>query len=232
MTRPLCLLFDCDGTLVDSEPLLADEMADSLSRLGLPFQASDYAGEFRGARFRNIVAVLESRHGPIDPQRLADTETTMRANLNRRLARELLPIDGALEALAQLAYYPCGLVSNGPENKIRTSLASVGLAEHFGDNLFSGYSAQCWKPDPGLYLHAARRMGYPPEACVAIDDGLVGVQAALAAGMTVIHLNRFPDAEETPEGALMVTCMHQLPTVISQLARLQAMDRRQVAQGR
>ncbi|MGM0701525.1 MAG: HAD family hydrolase [Pseudomonadota bacterium] len=232
MPRPLCLLFDCDGTLVDSEPLLADEMADSLTRLGLPFAASDYAGEFRGARFRNIVAVLESRYGPIDPQRLADAETSMRTNLNRRLADELTPIDGALEALAQLAQYPCGLVSNGPENKIRTSLAAVGLTGHFADNLFSGYSAQRWKPDPGLYLHAASQMGYPPEACVAIDDGLVGVQAALAAGMTVIHLNRFPDAEETPEGALTITSMHQLPTVIGQLARLQAREARQVAQGR
>jgi len=232
MMRPLCLLFDCDGTLVDSEPLLATEMAVSLTRLGLPFAASDYAGEFRGARFRNIVAILESRHGPVDPQRLADTETTMRANLNHRLALELTPIEGALEALARLADYPRGLVSNGPENKIRTSLATVGLAEHFGDNLFSGYSAQCWKPDPGLYLHAAEQMGYPPEACVAIDDGLVGVHAALAAGMTVIHLNRFPDAEETPEGALTITSMHQLPTVIGQLERLHALEDRQVAHSR
>ncbi|MCG6658888.1 HAD-IA family hydrolase [Halomonas campisalis] len=232
MTRPLCLLFDCDGTLVDSEPLLADEMATSLTRLGLPFQASDYVGEFRGARFRNIVAVLESRHGSVDPQRLAESETRMRANLNRRLETELVPIAGALEALEALADHPCGVVSNGPENKIRTSLEAIGLTGRFDPYLFSGYSANCWKPDPCLYLHAASLMGYDAEECVAIDDALVGVKAALNAGMTVVHLNRFPDAEETPEGAIMITSMYQLPTVIGQLASARDMQRRPTALSR
>ncbi|CBV41059.1 HAD family hydrolase [Halomonas elongata] len=221
--RPLCLLFDCDGTLVDSEPLLADEMATSLNAVGLPFQAADYIGEFRGARFRHIVAELERRHGSVDAQRLEPLEREMRANLNRRLATDLTPIEGATEALAVLASIPMGVVSNGPTNKIRTSLHATGLDELFGEHLFSAYDAQCWKPDPGLYLHAARQMGFAPADCVAIDDSLVGVQAALAAGMTVIHLNRFPDVEETPEGALSITSMFQLPTVISRLTQAQAM---------
>ncbi|MDN3555733.1 HAD-IA family hydrolase [Halomonas maura] len=217
MARPLCLLFDCDGTLVDSEPLLADEMETSLTAVGLPFQASDYIGEFRGARFRHIVAELERRHGTVDPLRLEVLERDMRANLNRRLATDLKPITGATEALASLTGHPMGVVSNGPVNKIRTSLMATRLEAVFGDHLFSAYEAQCWKPDPRLFRHAAAMMGYAPEDCVAIDDALVGVKAALAAGMTVIHLNRFPDAEETPEGALTITSMFQLPRVIGQL---------------
>jgi len=217
MVRPLCLLFDCDGTLVDSEPLLADEMSSSLTDAGLPFQPSDYMGEFRGARFRHIVAELERRHGRVDPERLDPLENRMRANLNRRLASELIAIDGASEALAALAGHPMGVVSNGPENKIRMSLAATGLADVFGDRLFSAYTANCWKPDPCLFHHAAGLMGFAPEACVVIDDALVGVRGALAAGMTVIHLNRFPDVEETPEGAIMISNMYQLPTVIAHL---------------
>ncbi|KGE77639.1 haloacid dehalogenase [Halomonas sp. ND22Bw] len=217
MARPLCLLFDCDGTLVDSEPLLAAEMETSLTAAGLPFQASDYVGEFRGARFRHIVAELESRHGAVDPDRLEVLERDMRANLNRRLATDLTPITGAAEALAALSGHPMGVVSNGPINKIRTSLLATNLEPVFGDHLFSAYEAQCWKPDPCLYRHAGAMLGYAPEDCVAIDDALVGVQAALNAGMTVIHLNRFPDAEETPEGAIMITSMFQLPTVIARL---------------
>ncbi|MFP4137224.1 MAG: HAD family hydrolase [Halomonas sp.] len=219
MPRPLCLLFDCDGTLVDSEPLLADEMATALNAVGLPFQASDYIGEFRGARFRRIVAELETRHGRVDPETLEPLERTMRANLNRRLASELTPIEGATEALAALADYPMGVVSNGPENKIRTSLESTGLDTLFGDHLFSAYTANCWKPDPCLYAHAAREMGYPPSRCLAIEDSTVGVRAALAAGMTVVHLNRYPDVEQTPEGAIMISSMFQLPTVVARLAR-------------
>ncbi|SHM67951.1 HAD-IA family hydrolase [Halomonas cupida] len=219
MTRPTCLLFDCDGTLVDSEPLLAAEMAASLTAAGLPFRAEDYMGDFRGARFRNIVATLEAQHGRVDPDHLETLEAAMRANLNRRLATDLTPIVGATEALAALTDYPMGVVSNGPENKVSTSLNTVGLTEVFGNRIFSGYTANCWKPDPCLYLHAASIMGFAAEDCIAIDDAIVGVHAALAAGMTVIHLNRFPDAEETPEGAIMITSMFQLPTVISSIQR-------------
>ncbi|MCE8026773.1 HAD family hydrolase [Billgrantia aerodenitrificans] len=232
MIRPFCLLFDCDGTLVDSEPLLAAEMATSLTRLGLPFQASDYIGEFRGSRFRNIVAALEERYGSVDPLHLAETETEMRSNLNRRLETELTAITGAREALMALIDYPCGVVSNGPENKIRTSLNAIGFGDFFGAHLFSAYSANCWKPDPRLYLHAAAAMGFDAEDCIAIDDALVGVKAALDAGMTVVHLNRFPDAEETPEGAIMISSMYQLPTVIENLAHTRALASRQLAYAR
>lgn len=226
MARPLCLLFDCDGTLVDSEPLLADEMATALNAVGLPFQVSDYIGEFRGARFRRIVAALESRHGSVDPEVLEPLEATMRANLNRRLASELTPIDGASAALAALHDYPMGVVSNGPVNKIRTSLRATGLADLFGERLFSAYEANCWKPDPCLYRHAASQMGYAPAQCLAIEDSVVGVRAALEAGMTVVHLNRYPDVEETPEGAIMITSMFQLPTVVARLAMEAAASRR------
>ncbi|MBS9405043.1 HAD-IA family hydrolase [Halomonas sp. TRM85114] len=223
MAHPPCLLFDCDGTLVDSEPLLATEMAIALSGVGLPFLASDYMGEFRGSRFRQIVAELQRRHGEVDPDHLEVMETQMRRKLMQRLETELIPLPGAPEALTALVGYPMAVVSNGPEAKIRASLSSSGLAEYFGDRLFSGYTAKCWKPDPCLFLHAASLMGYAPEDCVAIDDSIVGVRAALAAGMTVIHLNRFPDAEQTPSGAIMVSSMYQLPTVITHLTAARRM---------
>ncbi|MDR5907554.1 HAD-IA family hydrolase [Franzmannia qiaohouensis] len=217
MAIPRCLLFDCDGTLVDSEPLLAAEMAESLTQVGLPFSPSDYMGEFRGARFSNIVAELQRRHGTIDPQRLSHTEGEMRRKLADRIDSELLPLPGVREALDALADFPRAVVSNGPETKIRAGLRATGLADAFGDNLFSGYTAKCWKPDPCLYIHAASIMGYRVEECLAIDDAIVGVKAALAAGMRVVHLNRFPDVETTPDGAISISNMHQLPTIVGRL---------------
>ena len=217
MAIPRCLLFDCDGTLVDSEPLLAAEMAISLTQAGLPFSPSDYMGEFRGARFSNIVAELQRRHGSIDPQRLSRSEGEMRRRLADRIDTELLPLPGVREALDALDAFPRAVVSNGPESKIRAGLRATGLAEDFGDNLFSGYTANCWKPDPCLYLHAASIMGYRADECLAIDDAIVGVKAALAAGMRVVHLNRFPDVETTPDGAISISNMHQLPTIIGRL---------------
>ncbi|MGO2243227.1 MAG: HAD-IA family hydrolase [Halomonas sp.] len=218
MPLPL-LLFDCDGTLVDSEPLLAEEMTLGLNAVGLPFAATDYLGEFRGARFRRIVAELQKRHGDVDPDKLDSMETDMRANLATRLSQELTTIPGAHEALDILAGYPSAVVSNGPESKIHTALSVTGLGDYFGNRLFSGYTANCWKPEPCLHLHAASIMGYLARDCIAIDDALVGVHAALQAGMTVIHLNRFPDAETTPENAIMISNMYQLPAVVERLTR-------------
>lgn len=223
MSRPLCLLFDCDGTLVDSEPLLADEMTTSLNAIGLPFSTEDYIGEFRGARFRNIVAELQKRHGRIDATSLQETETAMRARLAERLVHELKSLPGVPEALASLSDYPRAVVSNGPETKIRTCLASTGLSDYFNDHLFSAYTANCWKPDPGLYLHAAHSMGFKARDCLVIDDSIVGVRSALAAGIPVIHLNRFSDVETTPQGAIMISNMHQLPTVVSRLVHQEAL---------
>lgn len=219
MIHSPCLLFDCDGTLVDSEPLLADEMASALSGIGLPFLSSEYIGEFRGTRFRHIVAELQRRHGQVDTDELTVMEGEMRRRLMHRLETELTPLPGVSEALAALSGYSMAVVSNGAEAKVRTSLASSGLAEHFGDRIYSGYTARCWKPDPSLFLYAADLMGHAPDDCVAIDDSIVGVKAALAAGMTVVHLNRYPDAEETPEGAIMISSMFQLPTVVASLTR-------------
>lgn len=126
--------------------------------------------------------------------------------------------DGMPEALDALANYPRAVVSNGPDNKIRCAMQSSGLAHHFSGHLFSAYTIGVWKPDPGLYLKAAEAMGFPPERCVVIDDAAVGVEAGLAAGMQVIHLNHFPDEETTPDGAIAIQHASELPAIIARLA--------------
>ncbi|GAA3898785.1 hypothetical protein GCM10022228_06750 [Halomonas cibimaris] len=217
MFLPL-LLFDCDGTLVDSEPLLAEEMVTGLNALGLPLTAAEYLVRFRGVRFRHIARRLQEQYGAVPPSRLARMEAAMRANLARRMTDELRPISGAIDALERLAAYPRAVVSNGTEQKIRAALTTTGLSSRFDTPIFSGYTVNCWKPEPCLHLHAARALGFAPANCIAIDDALVGVEAALAAGMTVIHLNRFPQAETTPANAIMIRYMNELPGVVAGLA--------------
>ncbi|CAO1668132.1 HAD family hydrolase [Salinicola sp. NYA28a] len=217
MPDPLCLLFDCDGTLVDSEPLLAEIMAKCLSQAGLPFQASDYMGDFRGTRFANIVAHLERVYGPLKAGVRETTETAMRQEMHERMANELEPIAGVREALDALGSLPRCVASNGPETKIRRALDSTGLRGFFGDNIYSAYTVGSWKPAPGLFLHAGRDMGFEPGECIVIDDAQVGVRAALAAGMRVVHINRFADLEPTPAGAIGIRDMRELPAAIEKL---------------
>ncbi|WP_280546780.1 HAD-IA family hydrolase [Halomonas sp. 11-S5] len=218
MTPPFCLLFDSDGTLVDSEILLAEVMGDILPAFGLPFSARQYLEEFRGVRFQTIIEALEERHGALAEGRFPTLEGEMRHLMERRMRAELLPIDGMPEALTTLGAHPKAVVSNGPARKIRCAMESSGLARHFGDKLYSAYTLNVWKPDPGLYLKAAEAMGQPPERCVVIDDAAVGVAAGLAAGMRVIHLNRFPDEETTPGGAVAIHHAGELPAAVARLA--------------
>ncbi|MCE9682409.1 HAD-IA family hydrolase [Halomonas alkalisoli] len=219
MTQPLCLLFDSDGTLVDSEILLAEVMGEILPAFGLPFSARQYMEEFRGVRFQTIIETLEARHGVLIDERFPAMEKEMRGLMERRMRAELQPIAGMPAALETLADHPKAVVSNGPAQKILCAMQSSGLAHHFGNNLYSAYSLGVWKPDPGLYLKAAEGMGYPAQRCVVIDDAAVGVAAGLAADMQVIHLNRFPEEEVTPEGAIAMTHPGELPGIIAALTR-------------
>ena len=217
MPDPLCLLFDCDGTLVDSEPLLAEVMAKYLNQAGLPFQPHDYMTDFRGARFASIVSHLERVHGSLDDAVRQRIETAMRQEMHERMANELEPIAGVREALDALGSLPRCVASNGPETKIRRALDSTGLRGFFGDNIYSAYTVGSWKPAPGLFLHAGRDMGCEPGECIVIDDAQVGVRAALAAGMRVVHINRFADLEPTPAGAIGIRDMRELPAAIEKL---------------
>ncbi|WP_438766283.1 HAD family hydrolase [Kushneria sp. TE3] len=218
MARIKCLIFDCDGTLVDSEPLLADVLAQSLPEAGLPFTASDYMNEFRGVVYAHIVAELEKRHGAVDETVKKETETRMRARLMAGLKDNLQIIAGIEAAMETLAPdYLCCVASNGPLSKIRQSMEVSGLGRFFGEHLFSAYEVGHFKPDPGLFLHAARAMGVAPEACLVIDDAPVGVTAALDAGMQVAHINHFPAEETTPARAHELLYMKDLPALVQRL---------------
>ena len=216
-TAPLCLLFDCDGTLVDSEILLAEVMGAILPEFGLPFSAQQYMEEFRGVRFHTIVQTLESRFQTLAEGDFAKLEAGMRARMEARMRAELVAIPGMVTALEQLSHHPKAVVSNGPEAKIRCALESTELGHHFEGRLFSAYTLNVWKPDPELYRKAAAAMGRPPQQCVVIDDAAVGVEAGLAAGMHVIHLNHFPTEENTPEGAIGIHHGNELTAAIERL---------------
>ncbi|MBL1266712.1 MAG: HAD-IA family hydrolase [Halomonas sp.] len=215
---PLCLLFDCDGTLVDSEILLAEVMGDILPEFGLPFSARQYMDEFRGVRFQTIVQTLESRFQALAEDAFLQLEAGMRARMEARMRDELVAIPGMVTALEKLSSHPKAVVSNGPERKIRCALESTELGHHFADKLFSAYTLNVWKPDPELYRKAAAAMGHAPQQCVVIDDAAVGVEAGLAAGMHVIHLNHFPNEELTPEGAIGIHHASELPAAIAKLS--------------
>ncbi|WP_331280882.1 HAD family hydrolase [Litchfieldella xinjiangensis] len=128
MARLPCLLFDSDGTLVDSEILLADVLGEVLPQFDLPFTAAQYLKEFRGVRFLTIIEALALRHEVHLGDRYTILEATMRERMEQRMRAELHPVDGMREALQALPEYLKAVVSNGPERKIQCAMESSGLA--------------------------------------------------------------------------------------------------------
>jgi HAD superfamily hydrolase (TIGR01509 family) len=177
----MLLIFDCDGVLVDSEPLACEVDADVLAGLGLPYTADDIAREFVGKSMRDMISRIEADHGCALPPDFA--EQINRA-LFARFETDLKPIAGIREAVLSLPYPRCVASSSVPE-RIALSLRVTGLADLF-DHVFSATQVPRGKPAPDLFLHAARGMSTRPADCLVIEDSTAGVQAACAAGMRVI----------------------------------------------
>lgn len=176
-----CIIFDLDGTLVDSERLGMRTLLELEPEIGLSVGAMTTA--YRGWRLATVLGDIETRLGrPLPP----DFEAIYRARLAMTFDAELSAFPGVEAALAGLSAPMC-IASSGPLKKIRHSLAITGLGRFFGENTFSAYEIGAWKPDPTLFLHAAAAMGVAPAGCIVVEDSEVGLQAAEAAGMRAVQ---------------------------------------------
>lgn len=188
--KSLCIIFDLDGTLVDSERLCNQAFIDLLSFI--TDSIDSLVDQYRGKKLSVILTDIEQRSDKSLP---ADFETIYRCRVDELFQSHLQPVAGVPKMLETLDY-PCCIASSGPMAKIQQALAVTGLAHHFGDRLFSSYDVGSWKPDPGLFLHAAQAMGFPAEQCVVIEDSDVGIEAAQAAGMLALRYLHVEKAEE------------------------------------
>lgn len=186
--KPECIIFDCDGTLTDSESIHNHAVADTLAALGYPHYDFEYCiTHFAGRGMANVVAAVEAQEGI----RLPDNFVSSYMNLFlERMENQIKPVAGAPEAVEILsASYKTCVASNGePENVIR-SVQAIGLYPLFGaGRIFTKSQVAQGKPFPDLFLFAAGKMGVAPDKCVVIEDSISGVQAGLSAGMHVIGI--------------------------------------------
>jgi HAD superfamily hydrolase (TIGR01509 family) len=176
------VIFDCDGVLVDSEPIAIRAHVALGARHGWPLTPADVVERFVG---RSSSAVADQ----IAEQVGRDTATEWTRGFER-LHREavdagLAPVAGIPEALEALALLPpktC-VASSGSHEKMAHTLGRTGLYGHFEGRIFSATEVAHGKPAPDVFLHAATRMDVSPERCVVVEDSLNGLRAARAAGM-------------------------------------------------
>ncbi len=178
-----CIIFDLDGTLVDSEPLCNQAFLDLLPEISL--SVDDLLMRFRGRKLSEILKDIEDLIG----RKLSENfETTYRTQVKANFEASLEAFPDLHDTLRSIEIPFC-IASSGPQKKIISALKKTCLDTLFYGRTFSSYDIGKWKPDPRLFLHAAAKMGVPPEACLVVEDSSVGIEAAKAAGMSALHFS-------------------------------------------
>jgi len=175
------IIFDCDGVLVDSEPISIRCTAAALTVAGYPIDPAGVLERFLGISTAAMVATVEQETGRSMPPGFVGN---LRHTILTAFERELRPMDGIADLLDRLDRPACVASSSVPE-RIRLSLRVAGLLERLEPDIFSATMVRRGKPAPDLFLLAAERMGVPPSSCIVIEDSAAGVRAGRAAGMTV-----------------------------------------------
>lgn len=179
--KPGLVIFDCDGVLVDSEPISIGVLRQMIRTAGHEIDEDVAYTRFLGRSMASICASLADDPGiEITPLQLG----AMRERLNARFRSELKAIDGVASVLQSLPMARCVASSSKPE-RIALSLTVTGLLPMLEPHIFSATMLENGKPAPDLFLHAAARMGFAPENCLVIEDSSAGVEAAKRAGMRV-----------------------------------------------
>ncbi|MCF8482860.1 MAG: HAD family hydrolase [Rhodospirillum sp.] len=176
------VLFDCDGVLVDSEPIAARVLLGCVAERGVTIDPKEADDRFLGRSMAAITAILRDDYGcAFGEDGLAD----MRERLFAAFRAELKPTAGIASALERLSVPFC-VASSSQVERIRLALSVTGLLPHFEGRIFSASMVRNGKPAPDLFLYAAGEMGVPPERCLVVEDSPAGVTAAHRAGMRVL----------------------------------------------
>ncbi|MGB7182368.1 MAG: HAD-IA family hydrolase [Burkholderiaceae bacterium] len=209
-----CVIFDCDGTLVETEALECVVFADMLAALGYEITPAQVLARYRGAKKDAVIRHISEDMGrPIDAD---DFIARWRERSQAVFTEQLQPVVGAKDLLRHLdsSCVPYCIASNGPLSKMLLTLQITGLQPHFDHRVFSAYEVGSWKPEPGLFLHAADQMQISPARCVVVEDSEPGVHAGLAAGMQVLAYQ--PNVSDRPL-ATGVTIIRHLRDVVRYL---------------
>ncbi len=192
MSKYKCIIFDCDGVLVDSEPIGNQVMIDMANALGADIDLKYAYQHFKGKSLNSCMQQIEQRINKPLPSYF---EKDYRTQSFERFKREIKPVEGILEVLKDLQLPYC-VASSGPETKMRLNLEVTGLLPFFESRIFSCYQIQKWKPDPAVFLWAAKTMGFLPEECLVIEDSTTGVEAALSGGFNVFGFTAHDDEND------------------------------------
>ncbi|MFK7874496.1 MAG: HAD family hydrolase [Paracoccaceae bacterium] len=195
------VLFDCDGVIVDSEPLTNDVIIQNLAGYGLSLTQDDVANYFIGGTMQGVMDTSRSMGARLPDDWLDEIYGLMLT----RLAQDVALIPGVTRVLDALdaAGIPFAIGSNGPHRKMDVTLTKTGIGMRFAGRIYSREDVVNAKPAPDVYLKAAKDAGIAPQNCVVVEDSASGAKAGKAAGMVT-----FGFAADTDPAKLEPICDH------------------------
>lgn len=179
MTQNGLVIFDCDGVIVDSEPIASRVLAEFVSELGLTMTPAEAVARFTGLSLAAVMARIAADLGTPLPE---DFRERLEARDFAAFRAELQPVAGVREMLERLTLRRC-IASSGSPKKLSVTLGATGLMPVFAPHVFSAEQVKRGKPAPDLFLFAAEQMRASPPSCVVVEDSPAGIRAARAAGM-------------------------------------------------
>lgn len=209
------VIFDCDGVLVDTEPASNRVLADLLTEIGLPTSYAQALSAYKGRSWASCLELIEAELGRPAPD---DFERRYRERLFAAFDRELEAVPGVSDALAEIAIPTC-IASSGELEKMQTTLGATDLLSHFEGRIFSATQVSRGKPAPDLFLFAAEHMRADPTRCAVVEDSPLGIEGALAAGMTPLGFAGTETADGPALARAGAQVFHQMTELPALLAR-------------
>ena len=215
------VLFDCDGVLVDSEPITGQVLCRMLAERGWVMTHAECSAVFLGNAVKDLADVIEARTGqPLTEEWMVE----FRAQRDAALLRDLLAvphIHSVVQALHTALDGRIACASGADRGKIELQLNKVGLMPYFAGRVFSGHEMPRSKPAPDVYLAAAAALGVDPTRCAVVEDTPTGVTAGVAAGATVFGYSATTPGAASPDvlrragAAVIFSSMEEVPALLA-----------------
>lgn len=206
-----CIIFDCDGVLVDTEKIGNGIMLSMAAEYGFEMKLEDAYRDFNGRNLKECFLHIEKAIGKKLPDNF---ESDYRDKSFEAFRTQVKPMEGIVSFLDKLKIPYC-VASSGPVDKIRLNLEVAGLLDKFENKIFSSYQIKSWKPEPGIFLHAAKEMGFEVKDCIVIEDSKAGVIAGIQGGFKVYGFaNGFNNEDLEKEGAILFNSYEELKDIL------------------
>jgi HAD superfamily hydrolase (TIGR01509 family) len=213
------VIFDCDGVLVDSEPLSMRADVMLLQRFGISISEAEAHHRFVGTTFQAMLDLMAAEYGTQFPPGLHAVKNAMVDDLYRAELKIVPGIEDVLHKVGSLGL-KASIGSNSPKARVELAVSLTGIASHF-QRIVSFEDVDHGKPAPDIFLKAARLAGFAPADCLVVEDSVTGVTAALAAGMQVVGFTGTHANPVEHEGHLRrlgaSTIIHDMPALTTLL---------------